>query len=287
MIFHKVRLLTRTLALALPAFLVWSGNIAGQTPQPRNDLVVRKGGPDRNDAARGNNGADGESWSINYTDPMQGASSEDLILRALQSNGDLAAARLDLERARARLRQAGLRPNPTIDFEPGTGRFTGSLGDRSTTVGIALPLEVGGQRGRRIELAEAELAATEAEIADRERRLVGEVRTAYAETLAALRELQTTEGLNNLDLQTARVVEARFTEGESSKLEMNLLGVDVERLRARRAFVEGKFQAAALNLKRLAGMAPEESMRLREELSEPGLPGPPASLALAIRPDLQ
>src|SRR5262249_15176446 len=82
--------------------------------------------------------------------------------------------------------------------------------------------------------------------------------------------------------QTARVVEARFTEGESSKLEMNLLRVEVDRLRARRAFVEGKLRAAALNLKRLAGMAPEESLRLREDLSEPGLPEPPASRATAI-----
>src|SRR5262249_56596079 len=104
----------------------------------------------------------------------------------------------------------------------------------------------------------------------------------YADALAALRELRTTEDLNNLDLQTARVVEARFTEGESSKLEMNLLRVEVDRLRARRAFVEGKLRAAALNLKRLAGMAPEESLRLREDLSDPGLPEPPASLAAAI-----
>src|SRR6266498_4187903 len=277
MISHNVRLLTQAFALALSALLVWSGNVAGQTPVPGNDLVARKGVPSGDGATRGSDAADGESRTLNYADPVQGASSGDLVRRALQSNAELAATRLDYERARARLRQAGLRPNPTVDFEYGTGRVIGSPG----------------QRGRRIELAEAELAATEAEIADRERRLIGEVRAAYAEALAALRELRTTEDLNNLDLQTARVVEARFTEGESSKLELNLLRVEVERLRARRAFVEGKLQAAALNLKRLTGMAPDESLRLREDLSEPGLPEPPSSLATAIelalrqRPDLK
>jgi cobalt-zinc-cadmium efflux system outer membrane protein len=76
-------------------------------------------------------------------------------------------------------------------------------------------------------------------------------------------------------------------------LELNLLRVEVQRLRSRRAFIEGKLQAAALSLKRLAGMAPDESLRLREDLSEPGLPEPPSSLATAIelaleqRPDLQ
>ncbi|MBO0725292.1 MAG: TolC family protein [Blastocatellia bacterium] len=259
---------------------------------PINEASAKKDTPGGG-APREYDGADGERWSANYADPAHGVSSSDLVQLALQSNAELAAARLDLERGRARLRQAGLRPNPTVDFEYGTGRLIGSPGERGATVGFAMPLELGGQRGRRIELAEVELAATEAEIADRERRLIGEVRTAYAEALAALRELRTTEDLNNLDLQTARVVEARFTEGESSKLELNLLRVEVERLRARRAFVEGKLQAAALNLKRLTGMAPDESLRLREDLSEPGLPEPAPSLATAIelalrqRPDLK
>jgi outer membrane protein, heavy metal efflux system len=293
MVFHNARLLTRTFALALSALLVWSINVAGQTPVPEIDLVARKGAPGENGAPRGSDGADGESWTVSYADPAHGASSSDLVRRALQSNAELAAARLDLERGRARLRQAGLRPNPTVDFEQTTGRFTGSWGDQATTIGFALPLEIGGQHGRRIELAQAELAATEAEIADRERRLVGAVRAAYAEALAALRELQITEGLNNLDLQTSSVVEARFTEGESAALEVNLLRVEVERLRSRRAFIEGKLQAAVLSLKRLTGMAPDESLRLREDLREPGLPEPPPSLESAVefalrqRPDLR
>ena len=122
-----------------------------------------------------------------YFDPQQGTSANDLVRRALTANGELAAARLEATRARARLRQAGLRPNPTIDFEQTTGRLTGSGGESETSIGVALPLEIGGRRQRRIELAQAELEATEAEIADRERRLAGEVRALYAEALAALR----------------------------------------------------------------------------------------------------
>jgi len=293
MIFRNARFLARTLVVVLLGSFIWPCNAVSQTPVALNNPTARKDGPGKDSVTREENDSDGESWTINYVDPVQGASSGDLVRRALQSNAELAATRLDLERGRARLRQAGLRPNPTVDFEYGNGGLIGSPGERGATVGFALPLELSGQRGRRIELAEAELAATEAEIADRERRLIGEVRAAYAEALAALRELRTMEDLNNLDLQTARVVEARFTEGESSKLELNLLRVEVDRLRARRAFVEGKLQAAAINLKRLTGMAPEESLRLREDLSEPGLPEPPSSLATAIelalrqRPDLK
>ena len=228
-----------------------------------------------------------------YVDLAQGASSNDLIRRALTSNAEFAAARLDIERARARVHQAGLRPNPTIDFEQATGKFTGSAGERETSIGFALPLELNGQRQKRISLARVELEAAEAEIADRERRLMAEVRSAYAESLAAARELEITEGLNNLDIQTARIVEARVTEGESAPIELNLLRAEVDRLKSRRALVEGKLQALLLRLKFLAGVPADEPLRLREDLIAPVFDQTPTSLeaalnvALRMRPDLR
>lgn len=228
-----------------------------------------------------------------YFDPQQGSSSSDLVRRALSANGELAAARLDITRARARLRQAGLRPNPTLDFEQTTGRLTGSPGESETSVGVSLPLELGGQRGRRVELARAELEAAEAEVADRERRLSNEVRLLYAEALSALRELEITESLNDLDLQTTRVVQARVNEGDTAPLELNLLRAEVDRLRSRRALVEGRLQAALLRLKFLAGVPAGEPLRLRESLSRPTAPALPQSLesaveiALRTRPDLR
>ena len=228
-----------------------------------------------------------------YFDPLQGASSNDLIRRALSSNGEIAAVRLEIDRARARLRQAGLRPNPTLDFEQSNGKYTGSSGESERSIGVSLPLEVGGQRRRRIELARAELEAVEAEVADRERRLAAEVRSVYVEALAALRELEITENLNNLDLQTTRFIQARVNEGETAPIDLNLVRAEVDRLRSRRALVEGRLKASLLKLKNLAGISAAEPLRLREDLSKPVLPAPPASLAAAIdialrhRPDLK
>jgi cobalt-zinc-cadmium efflux system outer membrane protein len=228
-----------------------------------------------------------------YFDPQQGASSDDLIKLSLTSSRDLAAARLDIDRARARLRQAGLRPNPTIDFEQTTGRLTGSPGERSTSIGAALPLEIGGRRQRRIELAQAELAAAEAEFADRQRRLGGEVLALYTEALAALRELDTTEGLVNLDLQTVKFVQTRVNEGETAPLELNLLQVEVERLRSRRILLEGRLRGSLVRLKTLVGVDMNEPLRLREDLANPiSLREPTGSVETAIevalrtRPDV-
>jgi cobalt-zinc-cadmium efflux system outer membrane protein len=227
-----------------------------------------------------------------YVDPLQGASSSDLVRRALTTNTELAAARLEVERARGRLRQAGLRPNPTIDFEQTTGRLTGSAGERETSVGFALPLEISGQRSARVNLAQAELEAAEAEVADRERRLAAEVRATYAEVLAAIRELEIMENLTDVDQQTARVVEVRVTEGESSPIELNLLRSELDRLKARRVLVEGRLQASMLRLKNLVGTTPSEPLRLAENLGAQILTEPPSveaavDIALRTRPDLR
>ena len=245
------------------------------------------------DSSMNNEASSVSAIVVRYYDPLEGESSVDLVRRALLSNGELAAARLEINRARARLRQAGLRPNPILEFEQTTGRLTGSAGERETTVGLALPVELGGKRQRRIELAQAELEAAEAEVADRERRLASEVYVVYAEALAALRELAITEDLNDIDLQTTRFVQARVNEGETAPLELNLLRVEVDRLRSKRAQVEGRLQVALLKLKSLVGIQTSEPLRLREEIRSPQLPSPPGSLEAAIdialrtRPDLR
>jgi cobalt-zinc-cadmium efflux system outer membrane protein len=229
-----------------------------------------------------------------YYDPLQGESSADLVRRALLSNCELAAARLEISRARARLRQAGVRPNPTLDVEQTTGRFTGSAGERETSIGVSLPLEMAGQRRRRIDVAQAELEATEAEVAERERQLAGEVLASYAEALAATRELEITEGLNDIDLQTTRFVQARVNEGESAPIELSLLQVEVDRLKSRRALVEGRLQATLFRLKNLAGIPIDEPLRLRETFStsqsqwqRPASLDAAVEIALRTRPDLR
>ena len=283
-----------SLALSLSIVLVAVPSISAQSSsiaESRTDLVTASN--DRTPAVTGPAANTVTPMLARYFDPVQGASSNDLVRRALASNAELAAARLDIERARARLSQAGLRPNPTLDVEQTTGRFTGSAGESEISVGLAVPLELGGKRRRRIELARAEFEAAEAEVADRERRLANEVRALYAEALASIRELGTLEELNNIDLQTTRFIQARVNEGETAPIELNQLRVEVERLRSRRALVEGRLQASLLKLKSLTGVPANELVRLREDIASPGLASPPTSLeaatdiALRSRPDLK
>lgn len=231
-----------------------------------------------------------------YVDTSAGLVATDFVRRAFDSNAELAAARLDVDRARARLHQAGLRPNPQVDLEYASGRIVSNPGEHETTLGVTVPLEVGGQRGRRIDLAEAQLAAAEAEVADRGRRLVADVATAYVDALVAARELETFERLVFLDTATARIVEARVNEGEAAPLELNLLRVESDHLRSQGALAEGRLRAALVRLRTLAGMSPADNVRLRQELGSPAQSPRQAALpskeqtieaALRERPDLR
>ncbi len=210
-------------------------------------------------------------------------SSIELVRRALASNPGLAAARLDVDRARSRLRQAGLIPNPTFEVEQRTGRFTGADGEGETTVGVAVPLELFGQRARRIDLAEIEVEASEAAIAERERQLASQVRARCAEVLGARHELALIDELTSIDEATAKFVSVRVSEGESAPLELQLLKVEIDRRLSRRAVVEGRLEAAILELKVLTGAAEGEDLRLSEDLATAGWAGAPSSLGEAVR----
>ena len=227
-----------------------------------------------------------------YTDPVNGVSSIDLVHQALTSNSEMVAARLEVERARARLRQAGLRPNPTLDLERTNGVLD-SPGERNASIGLTFPLEINGQRQRRIDLVRIELEATKADVANRERQLITQVRNAYIETLVALREFEIASEINTLDAQTVHYIEIRVAEGDASPLELNLMRAETDRMHSRKILAEGRLKAALLQLKNLVGTSADESLKLKENLAIPFLLDSPTTVesavevALRTRPDLQ
>lgn len=226
--------------------------------------------------------ASAQTPPINISQPPAiTASPADLIRRAFEANRELAAARLDLERGRARLRQAGLRPNPTLDSEYATGRPIGSPEERELSVGVAFPIEIGGRRQRRIDVATADLAVIEAEVSNRERELTRNVLAAYVEALAAARELDITERLHRLDEQMARVVRTRVEEKDAPALELNLLLTEVARLDARGALLRGRADAALITIAQLIG-APQERITVAPAPAPFDATQVPATLEAAI-----
>jgi cobalt-zinc-cadmium efflux system outer membrane protein len=230
----------------------------------------------------------------NYYSQSDGISLAEIVKRAFETNGDVKIAQLEVERARARLQQARLRANPTLEVEQTSGRLVGSSGEGELSVGVSVPVDIYNQRRRRVDLAQAEITLREAEVAARRRELANQIFINYAEALAALREVQVLENLLELDTRTTVFVQIRVNEGESAPLELSLLQTEVERLRARRQLVEGRLQAAVSKLKFYAGVPFDEPLKLREELStatfSPQLPATVEtgiSVALLNRPEIR
>jgi cobalt-zinc-cadmium efflux system outer membrane protein len=219
-------------------------------------------------------------------DPAHGMTVDDLVRYALEHNGDLQAARQMIAMARGRLRQAGLTPNPTLEA---SGAQAVASPDNNQMIGIEMPLELGGRRKARVAVAQREVEMKDAEVLDFERRLAAETRMKYADAIAAARNLKFTEELLNLARDWRRLIRARVELGKSAPLDQNLAWVELNKVDALRIGFESKAEVAMLELKKVVGLPPEETLRLRGEF-DLALQPPPQSealrRALESRPDL-
>lgn len=132
------------------------------------------------------------------------------------------AAEAGIEAARVNRTVAGLRPNPVaqaqIENVVGTGPYSG-LRSAETTMGVALPIELGGKRSARVAVANAQLSRAELEAAVVAADVRLQVTSLYVEAIAAERRLATArDQLRIADdaLQAARV---RVQAGRASPLE--------------------------------------------------------------------
>jgi cobalt-zinc-cadmium efflux system outer membrane protein len=168
---------------------------------------------------------------------------------------DVAAA--GISTAEAQRRVAGLRPNPSIVGEAenvaGSGIYQG-LRSSETTVGLALPLELGGKRGARIAVAEAQIgrAGLQVEIARADLRL--RVTQAYNAAAAAQRRVGVAEDQLGIAAEVLRAARVRVQAGRASPLEEQR--ADYARISAEGTLerVRRSAEAASGNLGRLLGM---------------------------------
>ena len=223
-----------------------------------------------------------------YFDSQTGITIDQAVTYALEHNGELLAARKEIDAASALVRQAALRANPKVDASL-SKTVTGT--DNNITVNGMLPLELGGRRPARIRVAERELEMRRQDVANRERMLAADVRAKFGEALAAIIKLGFDEDLIATSQRGYNLVAARVTEGGTAPLEQNMVLVELNRLRSMRETAEGKAQIEMLELRNLIGMTPDEPLRLRGDFNDLIAPLSPlaeaTARALSERPDLK
>jgi len=201
----------------------------------------------------------------------------DAIGRAATFDPSAPGAQARLDAARAGLRQADLRLNPTLGLEvenfAGSGAF--SMLDRSeTTFSYQQTLERGGKRAARTGAAGAEVEIARLRHEVRRLDLIKEVQTAYAQALAAEAELLIAEARlvaahsSQQDI-VRRVRSARDPLFAGARAETLTAQAEIARDRARQAAVDARAELA-----RFWGGSPDFSLNLESffKLSTPEAP---------------
>ena len=166
----------------------------------------------------------------------------------------VAAATAGVGAATAARRVAGLRPNPELQAQVenigGTGVYKG-LRSSETTVGVSLPLELGGKRPARVALATARLtrAQVQSEIARADLRL--RITQLYIEAAAAERRAEVLSEQAAIANNAFRVSSERVKAGDVGPIEQQR--ADVLRINAQVAAESAarQAQAARANLETL------------------------------------
>ncbi|MFL6245998.1 MAG: TolC family protein [Thermoanaerobaculia bacterium] len=200
------------------------------------------------------------------------------LAAAEQNNRTLIAARLGRAADLAGIDVARQRPNPEASFE--AGRDT-----PHEAFSVGVPLEFGGKRARRIELASATLARTTADLAVQALEIRRAVRLAYFELVAAAGRLQVTTDLRGFAERTRNAARDRFESGAAPRLEalqaeLALAQADNEMEAAR-----GRLDAARAELNTLIGRPPETAADPSDSFDGGTLPSDIAS-AVAASPDI-
>lgn len=132
---------------------------------------------------------------------------------AASRNLGLAAARRQRAIREAQVRIAGQWANPEISFE-----ITQDTPHENLAFG--LPVEIGGQRGRRVALAKEELTLADLDVRAEMRTLRRNLRQAFFGLLAADERVRLSVEVSDLAERTRQVAQARFEEGAAPRLDV-------------------------------------------------------------------
>ena len=194
--------------------------------------------------------------------------------RAIAANRSLAAARLALPGAVAGVGLAGERLNPELSYE--YAKETPHQG-----IAAAFPIELGGKRQRRIDLANATVLAQEAEIAKIAVDLRERVRRGYFALVGSNRRVALADDIVGLATRAREAAQARFNAGDVPRLELVLAELALVESENEASAARGEARAATGELNVLLAQPIEASIVLADDLGGGTLPSVAAALTLA------
>lgn len=191
---------------------------------------------------------------------------------ARERNPDLLAARQELEIARGRAVKARYPSqfNPELGSEV-TNRSRGEPGEHGSSVDFAVTLsqevEIGGQRGKRIDEAERNLALVTQRARDRERLILAQVKESFYRALSLRRRFDLFRQVEDLNHRLFDIATARFQAGEVPKMEVNLAEIRLGQTRKDVLTAERDYRNTLREIERLLSQEPRGTAELTGQLA--------------------
>ena len=146
---------------------------------------------------------------------------------ALTNNPELAAAQWEMGIAQGDRQQAGLIPNPELSWEVEDTRRN----SRTTTFMISQPIEMGGKRGARVEVASRAQDAAGIELERKRNALRADVIQAYYSSSTAQQRVLLSRQSLELAERGLRIAQGRIKSGKSSPVEGTRAEVELSQVR--------------------------------------------------------
>ncbi|MFA7061010.1 MAG: TolC family protein [Pedobacter sp.] len=212
----------------------------------------------------------------------------EIVTLALKHSAELVALEKEASAKQSMSIQAGTITNPTLEFQGVTGSLTGSLEERSVSIGInqELPLNNKLRLRREAILQEAELLHRQRD--NNARLLKDEITTLALDYLLTSKRQELVAELVKLNRELVAIAEERFKAGDIPELDLNLAKVELARAETRLLEAERDKTAPRIKIASLTGLN-ESDINLSEKLSVPNIPPKANALvtqAFASRPDL-
>ena len=191
---------------------------------------------------------------------------ESAVQTALMGNRDLVAARFAVHKAEGRLRQAGLLPNPEIEFNGFSDFVSSTDGEGEFVVGLHQELPLTSRLSISREISRVGVAEALREVRNYERLLISRVQVLYVRAQAA-RLRAGAAGTAKFDAaKSAELAATRLSAGQGTLAESALARVEEQRWGtvATSAATEG--ETLLLDLKTALGMSAGESLVLSQSL---------------------
>lgn len=205
-------------------------------------------------------------WGTNLTANSANLSVEGAVQAALMGNRELVAARFEIRKAQARLKQAGLMPNPDFEFAGMSDFIANGDGEGAFTVGLSQRFPVTARLGLAKEVRRVEVAQAMREIRNQERLLIAQTQRLYVQVQAAHMREKAAAQARQSSLDLVSLTEKRVAAGQGSLAESGLLRVEERKWWTATINARTEAETKLLELKTVLGLPADSVLTLSEPL---------------------